>query len=429
MRTPMKYCGIGEHFTVPHTMLALILSGIGEEHLKLERVKVPKCGNHQLLARVDAVIACSSDIKLIDQGSEHPLMYGWDISKYPIIIGHEGAVTIVKVGKKLKDQYRVGETFAVQPAIPTGPCSQLKRYRNNGLGISKIGVGYTLPGLFAEYVLFSEEVIDKHCLQSFHSDNVPYFGAALSEPISAVIAAQERIIHIIKRNPSSSRSAIIGPKEGGITLILGAGPMGMMHIEVAMSYHPRILIVSEIIDERRKRAADLFKEKAKNLGIRMIFTDPSNLQRNVKRETKGKGVDDVIVALGFAKVQEESLNFLAFGGVANFFGGTKFKDRMIRVDTHRIHYDSITMVGSSGSDPSDVARALKMIADGLINPGNYVVRCGGMDAATSLIRSVRQKEIDGKGVIYPHTRSPLFRVNGWNLERERVYLNNNLINS
>ena len=55
------------------------------------------------------------------------------------------------------------------------------------------------------------------------------------------------------------------------------------------------------------------------------------------------------------------------------------------------------------------------------NPG------GGIDASTSLISAVRHKEIDGKGVIYPHTRGTLFDVKGWNLKKERSYLEQNLL--
>jgi len=413
---------VSECCQAPDTMQALVLYGAGEENLELTTVGVSECGDRNLLARVDAVIACASDNKLIDQGPEHPFMYGWDVSKHPIIIGHEGTVTVVRVGKNLKGEYHIGQKFAVQPAVPTGPRLYRERYRNDAEGIDKIAVGYTLPGLFAEYVLIPEEVIDTGCLLPFPRDNIPYFGAALAEPISDVIASHERMVHILKDSPSAPRRAQIGPKKGGVTLIIGAGPMGLMHIEVAMSYRPRKVIVSEVLDKRRERAKRIFQERATCLGIGMIFTGADKLQKVIEEETKGRGVDDVIVALGIPRVQEESLRYLTRGGVSNFFGGTPYKERMIQVDTHRIHYDGVTAVGSSGSDPSDIARALEMIAEGLIDPGNYVVKCGGLDAALSLIRAVRNREIDGKGVIYPHTRSPLFDVEGWNLEKERKYL-------
>jgi len=423
-----KYLKVSDDYHVPDVMQAVVLSGVGEENLRLTTIEVPECGDNELLARVDAVMACASDNKLIDQGPEHPLMYGWDTSKYPVIIGHEGSVTIVKVGKNLKGKYHVGQRFVIQPAVPTGPRRYRERYRDNAKGVNKIAVGYTLPGLFAEYVLIPEEVIETGCLIPHPKDDIPFFGAALAEPLSCVIAAQERIVHVLKESPTAPRRAEIGPKKGGTTLIIGAGPMGLMHIEVVMSYHPSKIIVSELLDRRREKVREIFQNKAERLGIKLIVTEPKELRKVVESETDGRGVDDVIVALGDAKVQEESIKYLAKEGVVTFFGGTPFKDRIIQLDTHRVHYDGIMITGSSGSDPSDIVKALEMISNGSVDPGNYVVKCGGLDAAISLIRAVRRQEIDGKGVIYPHVRAPLFDVNGWNVEKERAFLKDKLAN-
>lgn len=295
------------------------------------------------------------------------------------------------------------------------------------LRVDKIAVGYSLPGLFAEYVLIPEEVIETGCLIPYPKDNIPFFGAALAEPLSCVIAAQERIVHVIKEGLMSSRRIEIGPKKRGVTLIIGAGPMGLMHIEVAMSYHPSKIIVSEVLTKRREKVREIFQDKAEKLGIELIVTEPEKLREVVKEKTNGRGVDDIIVALGNAKVQEESIDFLAKGGVAIFFGGTPYKDRMIQIDTFRVHYDSVMITGSSGSDPSDIAKALDLIANGIIDPGNYIVKCGGLDAAIPLIRAVKRQEIDGKGVIYPHARAMLSDVSKWNIEKERMFLEEKLM--
>jgi len=423
-----KYMNVQDDYPIPQTMKALVLSGIGENNLRLAEVKTPKCGENQLLARVDAVIACSSDNKLIDQGSDHALLYGWDVSKYPIIIGHEGCVTIVKVGENLKGKYHIGERFAIQPAVPTGPRRYRERYRNNAEGINKIAVGYTLPGLFAEYVLIIEELIDTGCLLPLPSAHIPYFGAALAEPFSCVIASQERMVHIVKDSPTAPRHPEIGPKKGGVTLIIGDGPMGLMNAEVAMTYHPRMIIVSGHHQRRIERIRRVLSAKAEKLGIKLICILSDELEEILRREAGGRGVDDVIVAAGNIEAHEEAFNYIAPRGVINFFGGIPYKDRMLWVDTHRIHYDSVSVVGSSGSDPSDILRVLEMMAEGLIDPGNHIVKCGGLDAAITLIRAVRRREIDGKGVIYPHARSPLFDVEDWSLEKEKEFLEKALVN-
>ena len=71
--------------TIPETMRALVLSGTGFDHVALQEVPVPRPGPRQLLARVDAAGVCTSLIKLIEQGSEHRHLAGWDPAKYPLI--------------------------------------------------------------------------------------------------------------------------------------------------------------------------------------------------------------------------------------------------------------------------------------------------------------------------------------------------------
>ena len=83
-------------------MQALVAKGAGFENLAVCEVPVPDMGPNQLLARVDAAGVCTSILKLIDQGAKHQFINGWDMEKWPLILGDEGAVTIVKVGENLQ---------------------------------------------------------------------------------------------------------------------------------------------------------------------------------------------------------------------------------------------------------------------------------------------------------------------------------------
>src|ERR1039458_2679588 len=76
-----------DSYRQPTTMRALVLDGIGFEHLAIKGVPMPKVGPSQLLARVDAAGICTSLIKLIEQGPDHKLMYGWDPAQFPLILG------------------------------------------------------------------------------------------------------------------------------------------------------------------------------------------------------------------------------------------------------------------------------------------------------------------------------------------------------
>ncbi len=408
--------------SIPDTMWALRLHGSGAGNLRLDEIATPKPGPRELLGRVDAVIACASDSKIIDQGSEHPLMYGWDLERHPVPIGHEGSITIAAAGRAVSGRFPVGRRFAIQPAVPCGPRTHRERYRGGGEGIEKIAIGYTLDGLFAEYVLISEEVIDTGCLLPLPSADLPHFAAALAEPLSCVVSAQEHSVHILKEGPTEPRRAHLGMRPDGIVVVVGAGPMGRMHVEVALGYRPRKIIVSEPLTSRLERVRRTVGEKARRQGTALILTHPDGLAAALEVESDGQGADDIIVAVGVREVQENSLALLARYGVANLFGGLKKGEHMISVDTRRTHYDSVIATGSSGGDPSDVAKAISLLADGTIDAGSYIAAVGGMDSAEELISAVRSQQLDGKGVIYPGTRAALKRVDGWDAEQEARFL-------
>ncbi len=403
---------------IPETMMGLRLTGVGMDTVELQEVEVPRPEADQVLCRVECAAACASDNKIIDQGPEHSLMHGWHPEQWPVTLGHEGCVTAVEVGKNWEDKIRVGQRYALQPAVPSSPSRHRDRYNNNGRGIRKIAVGYTLPGLFAQYVIVEPEVIGCSCMVPVPDGQIPDFAAALSEPVSCVVAAQQHSFHIVKEAPDTPRHAHLGLLPGGTTLILGAGPMGLWHVEIAMTWGPETIIVSEPNTDRRETARDFFTSRARDAGINFVLTTPDMVEDVIEDTTGGRGVDDCIVALGIRSVQEKSFDYLGPGGVTNLFGGVKAGDEMIEVNARRVHYDSISVVGSSGSDPSDMARAMQMIAEGEIQPGKYVAAVGGIDGTRNLIEAVRAQKMEGKGVIYPHMQKPLEEIDGWSAADE-----------
>ncbi len=292
--------------------------------------------------------------------------------------------------------------------------------------MQKVAVGYSLGGLFAEYILIQEEVIETDSLIAYDASKIPYFAAAFSEPLSCVYASQNQVPHIYKGGAMSPRGVRLGLKESGITLVLGAGPMGILHADLAMMHRPRAIVISEPLEERRQQAVAMIAAKAKDRGVEFIVTTPSELSRILNRISQGRGADDCIAALGIARIQQESLKYLAKGGVAVFFGGARAGESEIQVDTRRVHYDSISMVGSSGGDPSDVHAVMSLLESGEISPELYIRRVGGLDAALDLIKSVRAQAFFGKGLIYPHIRRPLFSVESWSGAKEAEFLDTNL---
>ena len=412
-------------FVIPAEMRALTLDGAGFDHLRVQYVPTPRPSAHQLLARVDAAGICTSLIKQVEQGPDHPLVYGWDISRYPLILGDEGAVTLVEVGEALRHRYHVGERYVIQPAVEYAPINHMERYRNGGKGVQKIAVGYTLPGHLAEYILIPEEVLAADCLVPLPDNDMAAAHVAISEPMSCVISAQDHHVHLVQEKPLAARSVIKGLKPGGVTVVIGAGAMGRMHVELAMYYRPRVIICSDLIQERLDIVQRLFAARAEQLGIVLLTVNPgqTDLKNLVNEVTGYRGADDVIVAVGSAKAIEAAQTYVGRGAVLNLFGGLKRGQDVVGFDTSIIHYQEINVTGSSGGSPWDIARTLELMAAGEVDAGNHITRIGDLEHAPQFLEMIKAQALDGKAVVYPHRRTTeILSVPKWTAEDEKRYL-------
>jgi threonine dehydrogenase-like Zn-dependent dehydrogenase len=410
---------------IPDEMRALVLDGTGFDHLQIRKVPVPLPGPRQMLARVDAAGICTSNIKLVEQGPKHSLLYGWDLTRYPLILGDEGSVTLVEVGEELHRQYKRGERYVIQPAIEHSPINHRERYRDGAKGVEKIAVSYTLAGHLAEYILITEEILAGKCLIPLPEEATPYAHAAMAEPLSCVISAQDHHLHLIQEGPLAARRALKGLKPGGVTMIIGSGAMGRMHVDLALSYRPKAIIATDLIDERLKRVRQLFGLRAEKLGVALHAVDPSttDVQGLVNDLTDHQGADDVIVAVGAGKAIEIAQDYTARGAVLNLFGGLKKGEDIIGLDTSTVHYREVNVTGSSGGSPWDVVRTLELMVSGEINAGAHITRIGDLDHAIEFLEMVKAQEIDGKAVVYPHRRTKeIIGVPSWSAEDERAYL-------
>ena len=410
---------------IPLEMRALVLEGVGFEHLAVRKVPVPRSSTHQLLARVEAAGICTSLIKLIEQGPDHKLMYGWDVCRFPVILGDEGVVSLVQVGKALGDQYRVGDRYVVQPAVDHAPVNHRERYRDSAKGVSKVAVGYTLAGHLAEYILIPEEVLNSGCLLPVPGSQVPLAHAAMSEPLSCVVSAQEHHLHLTQSSPLAGREAMKGLKRGGVTVIIGAGAMGRMHVDLAFGYRPRAIVVADFLEVRLQLVRRLFEARAAEAGVELhtVHADSNPVEKVVAELTNHLGADDVIVAVGSKKAIEGAQNMVGRGAVLNLFGGLKKGEDIVGIDASAVHYKEINVTGSSGGSPWDIARTLELIAAEEIDAGAHITRVGDLEHSIELLELVKAQQIDGKAVVYPHRHTKeIHSVDSWSGADERSYL-------
>ena len=187
-------------YPLPKEILTWNLYGAGLENLghngAAESFAIPEPNADQLLVRVDSIGMCFSDIKILSQGGNHPKLYHRNLAVEPTRLGHEVALTVVRIGANLAGRYKVGERLAVQPDI----------YQN---GIST-AYGYTVPGGMTQYHLIGAEVLKTDagaCLLPVAED-MGYAESSLLEPWGCVLAAY-------------TQRRRLTPKAGGCMWIVG----------------------------------------------------------------------------------------------------------------------------------------------------------------------------------------------------------------
>ena len=157
----------------------------GEMDLRLEEFELPEIGDDEILAKIYSDSLCMSTYKLAAQGKKHKRA-PQDIDVNPVIVGHEFAGTIIKVGKKWQDQFKPGMRFAQQPAL---------NYKGS---MASPGYSYRWFGGDVTYCIFPHEVMELGALMPFDGDS--FYKASLGEPLSCSIGA----MHAISSGENSS---------------------------------------------------------------------------------------------------------------------------------------------------------------------------------------------------------------------------------
>lgn len=301
--------------------------------LKVAEVKYPQVGKGDVVIRVKAAAICGTDGRIITGKKTKGV-------RYPSVIGHEFSGEIVEVGEDVT-QLQVGDAIAVDPVIPCRSCVYCRIGKEN-VCLNRQAIGYEFDGAFAEYVRIPEIA-----LASGNVFKIPkgmsYEAAALAEPLACCINGQKNV----------------GVELGDTVVIIGAGPIGLMHILLARFSGATNIIVSELNEQRREAAARCG-------ATHIIDSTQENLSDVVKGITEGAGADVVIIAIGIPGLVNPSLELARKGGRVNLFAGFS-KDDMAEIDVNIIHYNELIVTGASALSREGYKQALSLISSGLID--------------------------------------------------------------
>lgn len=306
-------------------MKAAILHSV--DHISCEAVAKPHLALGDMLIKVKAATVCGTDIRIL-RGKKTAGI------RYPSILGHEFAGEVADTGGH--PQFELGQAVTACPAFACGTCEACRAGAEN-LCSNLIAMGYKIDGAFAEYVRIPAHGVLAGNVFALPRD-LAFDQAALAEPLACVINGQDQA----------------RVSQGDTVVILGAGPIGILHIKLARLRGAKQIIVSQTSDYRRKAAlaagADL-----------VINPNQENVVERVRQATGTLGADVVICAIGKPELAQDAIRMVRRRGRVNLFAGFS-KDVQAELDVNAIHYKELTLTGAFGLTRQQFKTALDFIA-------------------------------------------------------------------
>jgi L-iditol 2-dehydrogenase len=314
-------------------MLAAVSHGPND--LRLEKRPVPAIGPGEVLLKTVSASICGTDLRIL-HGAHR---------KYPPgterIPGHEMVGDVALLGAGAAGA-TMGDRVFVAPNMGCGRCRQCVS-GNNNLCADYQAIGITIDGAFAEYVRLPAAALLQGNLIPL-AKGVDPAAASMIEPFACVLRGQDAV----------------DVRPGDVVLVMGAGPIGAMHILLARMRGAARVIVSDLSPERIAMAPRFGADRAVNPA-------QEDLKAVVAAESGGEGADVIIVAAPSHAAQQSALELAALGGRINLFGGLP-KDRPnIAFDSNLVHYRELRVTGTTACSTDDCRRAASIVSSGRVD--------------------------------------------------------------
>ncbi|MDP9806613.1 2-desacetyl-2-hydroxyethyl bacteriochlorophyllide A dehydrogenase [Trueperella bonasi] len=309
------------------------------EDLKLVEKDRPTAGPGEVLLKIEANTMCGTDYRLYTGAKTAGVRGG-------VVPGHEIAGRVEEIGEgaeQIVPGLEVGQQATVSIVVSCGYCRNCLNDREH-LCVNLELFGYAIDGGLQEYMVVPERALRRGNLITTSEELDPK-ALCLAEPISCCLNGLDQF----------------KVEAGDTVAVLGAGPIGLIHAQLALASGAKHVFVSNRSEERRK--------VADRLGA--IGVGPDELAERVAAVTDGAGADVVIVCIGAPDLAQEALELAAEGGRVNYFAGFP-KGSTSEMEPNLIHYKELKVTGGSNARRRDVVRAIKLLEKGVINVGEIV---------------------------------------------------------
>jgi threonine dehydrogenase-like Zn-dependent dehydrogenase len=306
----------------------------GKNSIGVRDIDRPVIGPHEALVKVRAAAICGTDLRIFKNGHHH-IPEGTHR-----VLGHEFAGEIVEVGAGVT-RYKVGMKIGMASNVGCGVC----RYCRMGfvhLCPEYIAVGITFDGGFAEFFRVDEKPLLQGNMIPFEHSS--FEAVALAEPLSCAVNALESVV----------------TKPGDRVLIVGAGPLGALHLQLNRLAGADLVMMADISEKR----LGMMKGFGSDV---QINSSKHDLADAVMKHTGGEGADVIITACPAPEVQQLSVEIAAKLGRINFFGGLPKGKEQVCLNTNLIHYNGLLVTGTTGASLAHYEQAVRLIENGSID--------------------------------------------------------------
>jgi L-iditol 2-dehydrogenase len=300
---------------------------VAPSKIAMRHVPIPSPSAGEVVIRVRAATTCGTDVKTYLRGHSK-IATGQ-------IFGHEMAGDIVSLGEGVQ-RFKPGMRVVPHNTAPCGSCYYCRHQQANLCE----NLTYNF-GSYAEYARVPAGIVQQNMYEI--PEHISYAEAAVIEPLSTVVHGQD----LIKIELAES------------VAIFGAGPIGLMHLQLALKRGACQVIIVDHLPYRL--------EVARQLGAtHLINFDQEEPVQVIKDLTMGRGADVTIECTGQKPGWMNALSSVRMGGRVLWFGGLA-GGTSIEVDSQFVHYSEITIHGIYHSTPATVYKAYRYIVDGIVN--------------------------------------------------------------
>lgn len=339
--------------------------------LQVQHIETPKPKGSQVLVKVQSVGVCHSDIHLWEGGYEGPggqFLKTTDRGvKYPLTPGHEIAGVIESMGDEAAG-FKKDEKVLVFPWVGDGLCPACRAGEEN-LCDNPQSLGIYREGGYAEYILVPSY---KYLIKIGDEMDVDA-GSTLS--CSALTAY------------SAVKNA--GLKPDNNVVMLGAGGLGLMAIQLAKAVTGARVIALDIDDDKLRAA--------KNNGADIAINSKNEDAVKLVMESTGKlGADAVIDFVNSSKTAESNMQMLRRRARVVFVGlyGGELKLNLVAMPTR-----AYRLIGSYTGSMIDMVELVALAKRGIINP--VISDRFKLEQATEALSKLKEGQIVGRSVINP----------------------------